>query len=82
MRDPSHLWDSIDGVYKCLHWCFVPRIATISKMIETMVPLKSVVPGLQLKDKLVTVKDIQDLLTNTENDLSVSSRGAQTCTFH
>ena len=54
----------------------------MSKMIETMVPLKLVAPGLQLKEKLVTVKDIQDLLMNTENHLSASSRGAQTSTFH
>ena len=50
MRDPSHLWNSVDGVYKSLYQCFAPRIATISKMIESMIPQKSVtfnIPGVR-----------------------------------
>ena len=77
MRDPSHLWNSVDGVYKILYRCFAPRIATISKMIESMIPQKSVtfsIPGVQLNEKLVTVKDVQDLLTYAENDLSAASK--------
>ena len=77
MRDPSHLWNSVDGVYKSLYRCFAPRIATISKMIESMIPLKSVtfsIPGVQLKEKPVTVKDVQDLLTYAGNDLSAASK--------
>ena len=34
MRDPTHLWNSVDGVYKSLHGCFAPHITIISKVVQ------------------------------------------------
>ena len=60
MREPIHLWNSVDGVYKSLHGCFAPRIAKISKVVqESMLPSTKAVTfslvGLQLIDKAVTL---------------------------
>ena len=74
MRDSIHLWNSNDGVYKSLLWCFAPRITMTSKTIVPLKPVTFNVPDLQLKEKLVTVKDIQYLLMNAENDLSATPK--------
>ena len=74
MRDPSHLWNSVDGVYKSLYRCFAPRIAKITKsIVPSTKSVTFALAGLQLQEKIVTLNDIQDLLTKAEHDLSATS---------
>ena len=66
MRDPSHLWNSVDGVYKSLYGRFAPRIVPSTKWVTFALA------GLQLQDKIVTLNDIQDLLTKAVSHVSKS----------
>lgn len=75
MRDPSHLWNSVDGVYRSLFGCFASRFAKLTKSIvpSTTKSVTFAFAGLQLEEKTVTLNDIQDILTKAEHDLSATA---------